>query len=256
MRVVAVDWSGRARGARRAIWLAEVRDSDLVRLENGRSRGEVADHLVDLASDDPALVVGLDFSFSLPAWFLSERGYRTVDELWAAATCEGEQWLRACRPPFWGRPGRARPTLPAHWRVTEDALPRFSGIRPKSTFQIGGAGSVGTGSIRGFPVLARLRGAGFAVWPFDAAEPPLVVEVWPRSCTGAVVKSDREQRAHALDARFPALAADLRALAVASDDAFDAAVTALVMATRFEAPVTLSAPTHPAAVLEGWAWTP
>jgi len=33
VRVVAVDWSGRARGERRAIWVAEARDREVVRLE-------------------------------------------------------------------------------------------------------------------------------------------------------------------------------------------------------------------------------
>ena len=47
---------------------------------------------------------------------------------------------------------------------------RVRGIAPKSVFQIGGAGSVGTASLRGMPVLQRLREAGFAVWPFDRPE--------------------------------------------------------------------------------------
>ena len=256
MRVVGVDWSGRTRGARRAIWLADARDRELVRLEDGRTRGEVADHLLDLAADDPMLVVGLDFSFSLPSWFLAERGLTTVDDLWDAAARDGERWLRACAPPFWGRPGHPRTPLGPELRATEAATAGVGGIRPKSTFQIGGAGSVGTGSIRGFPVLARLRRGGFAVWPFDPARPPFAVEVWPRACTGAVVKRDPSARAALLDERHAGLAPDLRARAVASEDAFDAAVTALVMSEHAEALAALTGPGHPDAALEGWIWTP
>ena len=81
-RTIAVDWSGRVRGARRAIWLAEARANELVRLEDGRGRDEVADHLIALAEHEPSLVVGFDFSFSLPAWFLDANGCSSVDDLW------------------------------------------------------------------------------------------------------------------------------------------------------------------------------
>jgi hypothetical protein len=260
VRVVAVDWSGRRAGQERAIWLAEARGDELLRLEAGRTRAEVVDHLVDLAARDPNLVVGFDFSFSLPEWFLVERGYAAVDELWDAAARDGEGWLRECAPPFWGRPGRPRPELPAHWRATEEAIAHHvPGVRPKSTFQVGGAGSVGTGSIRGFPELARLRRAGFAIWPFDEPRAPGAFEVWPRACTGVVVKSRPTARARLLDTRFPHLDASARGLAVASEDAFDAAITALVMSSRLgtlEALHALGRPPDSKAILEGWVWMP
>lgn len=256
MRVVAVDWSGSKGGQRRAIWLAEAVAGELVRLEAGRTREQVADHVLELAAADRELVVGFDFSFSLPAWFFEARGFTTVAELWAAATRDGDRWLSECSPPFWGRPGCPRPELSAHLRATEAEIASYGEVRPKSTFQVGGAGSVGTGSIRGWPVLARLRSEGFAIWPFDAARTPLAVEVYPRACTGAVVKTDFRQRAALLDERFPTLDRELRGLAVSSDDAFDAAVTALVMATHADGFTDLAPPTDRVAQLEGWIWVP
>ena len=53
---------------------------------------------------------------------------------------------------------------------------------------------MGTGSIRGMPMLARLHHAGFHLWPFQAAELPLALEIYPRLFTGAVVKSSRDAR--------------------------------------------------------------
>ena len=38
-RAIAIDWSGAKSGARSRIWLAEVRDGCLTRLESGRDRG-------------------------------------------------------------------------------------------------------------------------------------------------------------------------------------------------------------------------
>jgi hypothetical protein len=258
MRVVAVDWSGRVRGEQRSIWLAEVRDGVVTRVECGRTRERLAQHLVELARDDDGrLVVGFDFSFSLPAWFLAERGITTADELWVAAARDGEAWLAACEPPFWGRPGRGRPTLPAHFRATELAVPAVGGVRVKSTFQIGGAGSVGTGSVRGLPVLARLRAAGFRVWPFhDLPELPVVVEVYPRMFTGAVVKSRADARAHHLATHAPEVDERVRAAAAASEDAFDALFTARAMWRHVEALTALPVVGDPVARLEGRVWSP
>src|SRR5712691_4647107 len=59
---------------------------------------------------DNRLAVGLDFAFSFPAWFLTDHGHKSVRELWAAAELHGEEWLKECAPPFWGRPGQTSET--------------------------------------------------------------------------------------------------------------------------------------------------
>lgn len=259
LRFVAIDWSGRVTGSAAHLWLAEARPGDdgpeLLRLECGRTREQLVDHLVDLLADGP-LVVGLDFSFALPEWWLRAEGYEDGPGLWAAAATEGEDWLRACAPPFWGRPGRPKPLDGEQFRVTERAL-RVGGILPKPTFQVGGAGAVGTGSVRGWPYLARLRGAGYAIWPFDApGTPPLVVEVWPRVCTGPVVKSDATARIDHVRHHLPHLRGRARDLMGASEDAFDAACTALTMATHAASFAHLPAPDDVVARREGWVWSP
>jgi hypothetical protein len=131
------------------------------------------------------------------------------------------------------------------------------GVRPKSSFQIGGAGSVGTGSVRGFPALAALQDAGYAIWPFDApAATPVALEIWPRAFTGAVVKSSPTARATYLDVHLPEMSPAFRDAAVRSEDAFDAAVSAVVM-SRHEADLrTLPPAVHPVELREGCVWTP
>jgi hypothetical protein len=256
LRVVAVDWSGdaRAAGQRARIWTAVAEEGELVSLTSGRTRQETVEHLCTLAAEDSRLVVGIDFAFSMPAWFLEWRALPDAPALWRTAAVEGERWLSEVRPPFWGRRGVARPPVPAHFRQTERTCVRVAGIGPKSVFQVGGAGSVGTGSIRGMPYLVALRQAGFHVWPFDAGGPPLVVEIYPRILTGPVVK--RRGAARRQHLATLGVASEPCVLAEKSEDAFDAAVSALAM-SRCAAELGDPPPSPcPLALLEGEIWAP
>lgn len=258
--VVAVDWSGALAGARRRIWLAEVRDGTLVRLEDGRERAEVVADVVETGLGSPSLVVGLDFAFGFPAWWTREQGCADAPALWAHAAREGERWLSACEPPFWGRPGRGRAIdVERAFRRAERDVRRIGGIAPKSVFQVGGAGAVGTGSIRGMPHLLAFHDAGFRLWPFDPPvddERPVVVEIWPRLLTGAVNKSSFAERAEYLRHRFATLPAALGVVAASSEDAFDAAVSAMVMAEHVDQLRALPDARDDVERLEGAIWAP
>jgi hypothetical protein len=226
---IAVDWSGAMSPAvqRRKIWVASAVDGRLRTLSCGRTRSEAIDHVLDLLEVTPSAVVGLDFSFSFPSWWLDAQGVANGHGAWDLAASLGEEWLASCISPFWGRPGRTCELPPSlGYRRTELSLTP----RPGSVFQIGGAGSVGTASLRGMPHLRRLEVAGVAVWPFEpwpsSSLAPVAAEVWPRLCIGPVVKS----RAAARAAHLPATTG-LFAQAVASDDAFDAACAAMALSS-------------------------
>ncbi|WP_133826494.1 hypothetical protein [Actinomycetospora succinea] len=257
MEAIAVDWSGDARAARRRIRMASAVPGRLVEVRAGLDRDGVAALLRERAASGP-VVAGLDFSFALPAWFAREHGCADVAALWDLVGREGERWLRECRPPFWGRGATPRPPLdPARppFRVTEEAA-RADGLAPSSTFQVGGAGAVGTGSLRGMPHLARLRAAGLAVWPFDDAGAATLMEIYPRVHTGPVVKRSPAARREAAgsDPRIPAALLDD---VVATEDAFDAAFSALAMAEHLDELGSLRAapPERPEAI-EGALWRP
>lgn len=237
MRWVGVDWSGRV-DPRAHLWVAEHDGASVVALAAGRRRAEVVDHLIALADADGDLIVGLDFSFGLPAWFAPH-----APELWAHP--DTERWLAKCPWPFWGRPGVRRPVDVEQYCATELAL-RAAGLPAKSTFQIGGAGAVGTASLRGWSALRTLRAAGFAIWPFDPPQLPLVLEVYPRACTGPLVKSDPAARHTWLAAR------QLPATGGASEDALDA----LAVAVALVGTTTMPPAPHPLAPIEGWVWVP
>jgi hypothetical protein len=257
-RTIAVDWSGRASGASKKIWVAEVADAELLFLENGRSRAEVAQLVVERAGVDNRLVAGFDFAYSFPAWFLEDHGFKSVRKLWAAAELHGEEWLAACTPPFWGRPGKRKPDLAGrdHFRATDRRAEPIGGVRPKSVFQIGGAGAVGTGSIRGMPILTALSAAGFSIWPFDPPGWPRVVEIYPRTLTGAVRKSSQSGREEYLSARNLIGVPSLRTRAASSEDAFDAAVSALVMWQYRSELTELADQSDEVTHLEGAIWNP
>jgi predicted nuclease with RNAse H fold len=233
LRVIAVDWSGAAspRAQRETIWLAEATGGRLARVEGGRDRDELAEHLIHESARDPRLVIGLDFAFSLPAWFLDELGIARARDLWKRMAAEAEEWLAGPRPPFWRAAGSA-PERP--FRQTELEV-RKLGAPAQSVFKLVGAGQVGPGSLRGMAVLDRLVEAGFHVWPFDTGG-PLVVEIYPRVLRRELAASERI----ALE--------DLR------EHAYDAALSALVMA-RHAAELTALTP-DPAYGLEGRIWRP
>ena len=278
---------------------AETALAGTVRLEAGRTRAEVADWLIELARETPRMVVGFDFCFSFPEWFVrDELGLSSAPEFWQLVTeTHGERWLlrRAADDPehdprFWGKPHK-RPAqfsgehLHRMLRATDidckilshipeqDRAARVKGITPKSVFQIGGSGSVGTGSLRGMPTLVALRAAGFRVWPFDqpalaAKTPqPLVVEMYTRLMTGAVHKANPVARAAYLarrrdpaspdfDLRYTALSRTVLTRARSSEDAFDALISCMVMTGRRESFATLPTPRDPAHRIEGWTWAP
>ena len=263
---VAVDWSGARLDGHRRTWLATARlpragrdRSVVTRLENGRTREQVVEHLIELASRDPRLVVGLDFAFSFPAWFLRARGLDDARAGWDCAAREGETWLAHCPFPFWGRPGARRPRYDAErvaWRETESETVRVRGISPKTVFQVGGAGSVGTGSIRGMPSLAALSAAGFSIWPFDPPRLPLVVEIYPRDLTGPVNKSSRIARALRVQRDLAHESRTIQDLATASEDAFDAAISVARMSRHARDFARLEPARTPTERLEGRIWRP
>jgi hypothetical protein len=293
-RIVAVDWSGRvdAAGQRRHIW-AGVWAAGKVTLEAGRTREELVEWLIAMARETPRMVVSLDCCFSFPAWFLAEHGCATVFDFWKkVADGHGERWLsRECEEVardvrFWGAPHK-RPeefcgeNLHRSMRLTDmdnkispkmlegdpERAAKVRGITPKSPFQIGGSGSVGTGSLRAMPFLLRLHEAGFRVWPFessllDAAKPqPLLVEMYTRLLTGAVKKSNAEARMIYLAAKkndvvYAGLSRAVMTKALRSEDAFDAMVSCLEMVRWRGEFAELKSTKDEVLRLEGITWRP
>jgi hypothetical protein len=261
-RLIAVDWSGRSGATQRqAIWLAEAIGGELVRLEGGRTRAELVELLIAEAARDPNLIVGFDLAFSLPAWYLRDRQL-TPHELWALLADEAltpamrrhglARWMNSPEWPFWTTSeayGRLGPGQ--LFRRTENEM-RLPGVQPKSVFQLVGAGQVGRGSLYGMQALHRLAAAGFRIWPFDPPGLPLVIEIFPRVLTGPVRKNSPSERERYLGA-VP-MPPDLRRPAAAGEDAFDAAVSAVVMAAGAEELRAL--PEEPGYALEGRIWRP
>jgi hypothetical protein len=263
-RAVGVDWSG-ARDAgtqRRTIWVAVVEGGDLVSLSAGRTREETLAHLDAVAArPDPdgrevATLVGLDFSFGFPSWFAREHNCGDGPASWRVAADRGEEWLANCPAPFFGARGTARPAGRELFRATERRVAAEARLYPKSIFQLAGPGAVGPGSLRGMPLLTRLRASGWAVWPFDAPGGRTVAEVYPALAVGrrdlaSVAAPDG--RARFVEAIRPGTADRFPDL-VRSRDAFDAVAAALLLAGAEGAPASHGGATDRA--LEGEIWRP
>jgi hypothetical protein len=282
-RVIGVDWSGAGPSQRQEIYLAEATADDPPRVLSAvraADRGAVEAFLrgealrlarpwsgwhapEPLAATETALV-GLDFAFGFPGHF-SLPGAGTA---WSwerlAAWCsdlDGNQSLiealrakRDVAKQFRLGPGTSSAVM--HLRRTEEQL-RKLGKRPASVFNLVGAQQVGAGSIRGIPILARLRrDRAAAVWPFEeaASRPITVVEVFPRLWLSVGLgKEHPSRRIEQLRAWREAGIkfedeADL--VTVASADAMDAVAAAIGLAT---APALGPAEDLPAeAGREGW----
>lgn len=254
MTIVAIDWSGAKKPVGK-IWLAEADTDGLRRLEPFPSREAVIDAVLDYGRTDRRAIAGFDFSFSLPTWFQDKLGLVSGPSLWSTVRDQGEDWLRECAPPFWGRPGKRRPQLLAHLRATEERAGRSASIKPKSTFQIGGAGAVGTGSLRGMPHLRILQDQGWSIWPFDSPGCHTVIEIYPRVLTGPVTKSDAQARRQYLQGTKWRWTDNYLRTAGSSEDAFDAAISALVMAEHAGTLETLPIRAG-TATREGEIWVP
>jgi len=162
------------------------------------------------------------------------------------------RWLNTPEPPFWTTGAAHRLVAPQQELRRTAREVHVPGVQPKSVFQLVGAGQVGRGSLYGMQALHRLAASGFQVWPFDAAALPLLVEIFPRLLTGAVTKSSQRDRERYLAAL--AMPSELCRLAATSEDAFDAAVSALVMAASVEELLGLRH--EPDYALEGKIWQP
>jgi hypothetical protein len=224
--VIAVDWSGAKKtGPKSGIWLAAIRDGRLVQTQAVSSR-ESAIALVQACA--PPVIAGFDFSFGLPEWFARERDCATIADVWARAEREGEAWLSPT-PPFWRQ--RCEVPVEQRFRRCETAL-----APAKSIFQLVGNGQVGAGSVRGMPHLARLRAAGFAIWPFDRAADRTVMEIYPSAL--------RKRAPHHDVGPFT------------NEHERDAVVSARVMWQYRETLTTLEATTDPVSRIEGDLWMP
>jgi len=280
-KIIAIDWSGRIdpAGQRRSIWAASW-TKDGVTLEANRTREELASWLIDESKKTPQMVVGVDFCFSYPAWFVRENGFGNVIEFWDLVTKSlGAYWLgnHCTDERFWGRPkkkpdqfrgaGNEKMFRQADLacKVRSHILnqldrDKVKGIAPKSPFQIGGAGAVGTGTLRGIPILHHLHNNGFHVWPFEELSFPLIVEIYPRLLTGEVKKKQQQAREQYLadkrkhDPMFRKLPRAVMRKAETSEDAFDALVSMVEMVRHAESFLSLSKTTDPITRLEGSVW--
>jgi hypothetical protein len=233
--IVAVDWSGR-QGLEQihAIRAAVVRADAPAEVWSDLTRQDVIDSVLQLA-DEP-MVVGFDFSFGFPSWVCACHALQSAPELWPLVATDGDRWLAERVPPFHGWAKGDRPREVELLRATERR------VKAKSTLQANGAGTVGTGSIRGMPHLVTLRRAGFRVWPFEDAGPRTVVEIYPTVLRARVRAGD--------------LPHHLRAAVANNDNTRDAVLSALAMWEHRDELMSLRATTDPVTRLEGEVWVP
>lgn len=247
---LVVDWSARNVPAtgHDSVWIAELAEEGPPALSNPRTRIEAAAELRSIVArrHDRRVLLAIDVALGYPAG--SAELFELSGTPWWAMWCElaalvtddarnrnnrfevaAELNRRAgmMPGPFWGCPpgrtsahlGSTKPgqsTSPvAELRETERAL-RALGRRPKSVWQLLGAGSVGSQTLTALPLLHRLRtdlGDRLHVWPFTTGlgAPDIgsgtvtVVETWPSLFTAAGVPVGTVRDAHQVASTATAL---------------------------------------------------
>ncbi len=220
-RVVVVDWSANStpKRGRDSVWIA-TRDVDGgPTLENPATRHAAEALLVESLCGGGSTLLAVDFSLGFPAgtadalgldgcsWTATAAlltqlivdGADNANNRFEVASALNER-ITGSAAPFWGCPPSRRtatlestkpvgqPSLP-EWRCVERVL-RERGRRPFSSWQLLGAGAVGSQSLLGIPMIMRLAarlGERVQVWPFAdglrapelAADSVVVAEVWP-----------------------------------------------------------------------------
>lgn len=211
-----LDWSAAGRPVRGAnsIWLGCDRGSCRNPATRPQAEALLRDAVAQARLTGERLLIGADFAFGHPQGLASRiTGQPLALALWdhlAARHRDDDRNRSNYRdvaaqmnrtlglPVFWGNGRRDQiadlprlkppppPDLAAH-RATEAPCP--GGPRPKSPFQLAGAGAVGAQSLTGIPCLNRLRAhPGTAVWPFQPWQDAVVVlaEVYPSMIAGPV----------------------------------------------------------------------
>ncbi len=231
---VVVDWSASSvpkRGAD-SIWThVTERDGAVQPPINHPTRADAREYLVGLLTVHPhqRILVGFDMPYGYPTGFAEAAGL-PGDPAWAAAwqhlvvniddrpdnannrfevASELNAAISVGPGPFWGTtsdkhvtPSLSRTKCPgfphgslSEFRHAEQALRNASG-RPASVWQLSGAGSVGSQTLMGVPVVHALRHhpslkSRSEIWPFETGLTPdpvrgrrnmiIHAEVWPSS---------------------------------------------------------------------------
>jgi hypothetical protein len=221
-RFVVIDWSANStpKRGRDSIWVA-VLDDNGISVSNPSTRAAAEQGVAELVEADPSgrSLIGVDFSLGYPAGTASALGltgcpWASMARLLGESILDDERnsnnrfevasalnaRMTATGSPFWGCPpaiagDTLTPTKPAsfapldEWRIVESVL-REQGHRPFSSWQLLGAGAVGSQSLLGLPMIHRLA-TRFAdrvsVWPFTTglrapnldSGSVIVAEVWP-----------------------------------------------------------------------------
>jgi hypothetical protein len=217
-RVVVVDWSANStpKLGRDSIWIgAGDTATGVISSVNVPTRHLAMERLAAVSDEPGRTLIGVDFSLGYPHGTSAALGLNGVawQAMWAlladmvvdSADNANNRFHVASElnrrfgdrlGPFWGCPPSKRTTWLAstktsshplaEWRSVEVAL-RAGGYRPFSSWQLLGAGAVGSQSLLGIAALEnfrRQRADRVDVWPFSSGlvvpEAPVVVcEVWP-----------------------------------------------------------------------------
>jgi hypothetical protein len=275
-RFAVADWSG-AKGSRHpGIAIAECGEGDeapaLVPPPGRHWSREAVLEWLSSRSDD--LLIGFDFSFAPP--FVARGAYLPGDETATQAAAFHAYVDRLCadedlgaasflenhhRRHFYLGAADGRKADFMHLRTCEAHYNAGGGGKPSTVYDAIGAAQVAKASFAGMRLLARLRQAGIAIWPFDPIPPrgPVVVEIYAQIAarTAGLRKGLSKIRdAQGLDAALAVFGSQPHApLARYTDHATDAILTAAWLRANASRPELWSPPAMLPEIARTEGWT-
>jgi hypothetical protein len=275
-RIVIVDWSANStpKTGKDSIWFADLSPATGdVHTTNISTRAVAIDLLVEWATAPGRCLVGVDFSLGFPAGTADALGLTGTPwaAMWSllASTIEDDDRNTNNRfqvaaelntrispgpGPFWGcHPSKASdrltttkvPCAPlSEWRTIEAEL-RGRGKRPFSSWQLLGAGAVGSQSLLGIAAMSRFveriseSGRTVDVWPFTCgltvpAADTVLVEIWPALVDLGDVPADASETAVRDERQVIAVAQHLKEVDLTGKFMPDVAVDAVSTVEREE----------------------
>ena len=186
----------------------------------------------------------------------ADLGSTTVDELWSLVGREGEGWLAECCRALLGAAGTSEARARRPTCGGPSGRSRWGASAPRACSRSAAPARSGPARFAACPTCAGCATRGSRSGPSMSPPPGWCSRSTPACSPGRSTRAAGHRRADYLAAAPWSVAPPFAASIIDSEDAFDAAISALVMHDHGADLAALRRATDPVGLLEGDVWRP